>query len=434
MHPTRRSLCVHKLSKHSVCWGLAAGLAALLCSSPAQALQPLSDFFAAARKMSTDVRQAALATVQREADALVAKGQVLPSIAASGTYTFNQYEAVIAGEQGTLVVQPQNSLGGTAQLSVPLLDLAGWRRSQAARTQVQAAQLSAEATVLEVERQVAQYYYQLIGAEALRRSYEESLEVARENQAAAVAKREEGAATDLDVARAAVDVEGLNRSIADEKLLIALARRALRTMSGLAPAADIPELTDDLHDEGPLSSWEDRAAQVPSVKAARESTRAAAQQAQAARLALLPTLSAAAAEQATNAAGFVGHSPYFTATVTAAWRLDVPALGRIQGQGAAAESAAVQEEAALNRARDAVHEAWQRVVTGVAASSAARSQAASARLAAESARERYTSGAGTQLELSQAQRDQSSMEAGRIQADANLALARVLLRLAVGEH
>ena len=433
MRSPQRSSRAPILSERSVTGSLAAGLVVALCASPAQALQPLGEFFASSRKMSTDARQAALTTVQREADALVAEGQLLPSLSASGTYTFNQYEAAVAGE-GTLVIQPRHGLSGTAQLSVPLLDLAGWRRLQAARTLVEAARQSAETTALAVERQVAQSYFQLIGAEALCRSYDQSLAVARESVATAVAKREEGAATDLDVSRAEVDVEGLNLKLADERLVVALAHRALRTLSGLEPAADPPELSDDLHDEGPLQSWESRAEQVPSVKVATESALAAAQQEQADRLAFLPSVNGAATEQATNAPGFVGHSAYFTATVSASWRLDVSAFGRVKGRDAAAASARVQQQAALDRARDAVHEAWQRVASGIAASRAARSQAASARLAARSARERYAGGSGTQLELSQAQRDQSSMEAARIQADANLLLARALLRLTVGEH
>jgi outer membrane protein len=125
---------------------------------------------------------------------------------------------------------------------------------------------------------------------------------------------------------------------------------------------------------------------------------------------------------------------YFTGMVTASWRLDVAALARRKGQRAAEQVARVQEEATANRARDAVHEAWQRVDSGIMASQSARSQAAAARLAAEKARERYAAGAGTQLELIQAQRDLSSMEAARIQTDANLALDRILLRLAVGER
>jgi outer membrane protein TolC len=93
----------------------------------------------------------------------------------------------------------------------------------------------------------------------------------------------------------------------------------------------------------------------------------------------------------------------------------------------------VQEEKARTTARDAVHEAWQRVRSGIVAGKATRAQAAAAKIALDAARERYAAGSSTQLDLIQAQRDWSSSEAARIQADANLRLARIQLRLAAGE-
>jgi outer membrane protein TolC len=249
-----------------------------------------------------------------------------------------------------------------------------------------------------------------------------------------VVRRQEGTATELDVARAAVEVEGMNRNVADERLVIALARRTLKTFTGLEPSGDVPELVDDLHAESSLESWEQRAGQAPNAKLAAELAKAAEKQASAGKLSLWPTIGATATEQATNAPGFVGHSVYLTAMVTAAWHLDVPTFARNKGYEAAAESARVQQESATDRSRDAIHEAWQRVVSGIAASRAARSQASAARLAAETARTRYAGGASTQLELIQAQRDLASTEATRIMADANLGLQRVLLHLAAGER
>ena len=93
----------------------------------------------------------------------------------------------------------------------------------------------------------------------------------------------------------------------------------------------------------------------------------------------------------------------------------------------------MQEEKAWTTARDAVHEAWQRVRSGVVAGKATRAQAAAAKIALDAARERYAAGSSTQLDLIQAQRDWSSSEAARLQADANLGLARIQLRLAAGE-
>ncbi|HEY5283610.1 MAG TPA: TolC family protein [Polyangia bacterium] len=434
MRTDPKNIRAYLLSATIFCTVWASGLLVLFCPSPAHALQPLTDFFSASHKASTDARQAALVTVQREADELIATSQLLPSVAASGSYTLNQFESVISMGQGSIVIQPRHGLSGSAQLSIPLLDLASWRRKKAADRVVEAARLSQETTALEVDRQVAQYYFQLIGAEALRRSYQSSLAAAEESYSVTVAKREEGVATDLDVARATVEVEGIRRSLAEQQLSIALARRALTTLTGVVPSADVPEVADDLHGEARLGAWEERILQLPSIRGAAASTEAAHEQARAARLALLPTVAATATEQVTNAAGLVGHESYFTGMVTASWRLDLAALARRKGQGAAEQAARVQEEATANRARDAVHEAWQRVDSGIMASQSARSQAAAARLAADKARERYAAGAGTQLELIQAQRDLSSMEASRIQSDANLALDRILLRLAVGER
>jgi outer membrane protein TolC len=434
MRTDPKNIRAYLLSVTTFCTIWAGGLLVLFCPSSAHALQPLTDFFAASHKASTDARQAALVIVQREADEMIAASQLLPSVAASGSYTLNQFESVISMGQGSVVIQPRHGLSGSAQLSIPLLDLASWRRKKAADWVVEGARLSQETTALDVDRQVAQYYFQLIGAEALRRSYQSSLAAAEESRSVTAAKSEEGVATDLDVARAVVEVEGIKRSLAEQQLSIALARRALTTLTGVVPSADVPDVADDLHGEAVLGAWEERISQLPSIRGAAMSTAAAHEQTRAARLALLPTVAATATEQVTNAAGLVGHESYFTGMVTASWRLDVAALARRKGQSAAEQVARVQEEATANRARDAVHEAWQRVDSGIMASQSARSQAASARLAADKARERYAAGAGTQLELIQAQRDLSSMEAARIQTDANLALDRILLRLAVGER
>jgi outer membrane protein TolC len=434
MRTAPKNVRAYLLSTTTFCTIWASSFLLLFCPAPAHALQPLSEFFSASHQASTDARQAALVTVQREADEMIAASQLLPSVSASGSYTLNQFESVISIGQGSVVIQPRHGLSGSAQLSIPLLDLASWRRKKAADRVVEAARLSQETTAIEVDRQVAQYYFQLIGAEALRRSYQSSLAVAEESRSVTVAKRDEGVATDLEVARTTVEVEGIRRSLAEQQLSIALARRALTTLTGIVPSPDVPDVADDLHGEAVLGAWEERISQLPSVRGAAASTASAHEQASAARLALLPTVAATATEQVTNAAGLVGHEVYFTGMVTASWRLDVAALARRKGQGAAEQVARVQEEATANRARDAVHEAWQRVDSGIMASQSARSQAAAARLAADKARERYAAGAGTQLELIQAQRDLSSMEAARIQTDANLALDRILLRLAVGER
>ena len=106
--------------------------------------------------------------------------------------------------------------------------------------------------------------------------------------------------------------------------------------------------------------------------------------------------------------------------------------GTLRSQDAAADIARTREAAARQHALDQVHESWFRVHDGIAKSRAARAEAQAAGAAVSRARERYQQGAGTQLELVQAERDAFSAEVSRIQADADLSYARAGLRLDAG--
>ena len=66
-------------------------------------------------------------------------------------------------------------------------------------------------------------------------------------------------------------------------------------------------------------------------------------------------------------------------------------------------------------------------------STAARAQAEAAQKAAELALDRYRAGALTQLDVTQSQRDLFQAQTARIQADADLSLARVVLRVVAGK-
>ncbi len=426
----------HKLSVHSGMTGsrgLALVVALLVATPHARALQPLEEFVDGARSTHPDARAAALLAVQRDAEALAARGALLPSVSATGTYTLNQYEAALdAGAAGRIVVQPRHGVGGSLQLTVPLVDLAAWRTAGAADAAALASERSAEASTLGVAARVATAYYQLIGAEALQRSVAETLAAAEQNLALTREKLQHGTATELDVARATVEVEGARRNLAAQEIATVLGRRTLSSLTGMAPTGDTPDLADDLHDEPPLGDWEARAVDTPVVAAAESALRATEAQAAAARLTFLPKLTATGLEQATNAAGFAGHDVYFTGMLALSWRLDVPTFARNRAAGVAVEVARTQAQRARQDALDAVHEAWQRVRVGVASCRAARAQADAARLAARVAGERYDAGASTQLDVVQAQRDLAASAAVRIQSEADLALARVLLRLTAG--
>jgi outer membrane protein TolC len=400
------------------------GVCVLAASSPTLALQPLEAFLSGARTASTRNRQAELTATAREAEAAQAFGSALPAVSASGSLTHASYPGV----------QPSVELDAQVALKVPLVNLGIWAKTSASRATARAARAGADATGLEVERQVAQAYYQLVGAEALRRADEKSLAAARENLSSVRAKRAEGAATEVDVERAVAQLESVQQDVASAELTDTLARRSLTTLTGIVPQGAAAEPADDLHGEASLQAWEARAGlEVPSVARAAEERTSADVLVRASRFALLPSLDATATANATNATALYGGSRTFTTVgATLSWSFDLGTPPGIRSVRAQADAARAAEQLARDDARDAIHQAWQQVKTGIAKARSARAQTQAATLASDLAAERYAAGMGTQLEVIQAQRDLLTAEATRIQADADLAFARASLRLAAG--
>ncbi len=445
--PKPPSSFVDLLSIHSNKRGLCAALwlVAVGSAGPAFALQPLSDFLAGARRANVDLQVAAANIEQQEAESLTALGRALPSLTARGVYTRNQFESSLDPSSflgGTLppgtpaeslVIQPLNQLEATFQLEAPLIDIAAWRRVAAQRANERASRQRARVTLMDVQMQVARNYYQLIGATALHQSAERRLNAAQTNLELTRARWSDGVATALDVNRAEAEVERAQRSISDAQLSRALARKALLTLTGIAPRGETAAPPDDLHPEQPLEQWALRTNDAPSVTTAAAQRQSAEVSASAARFDLLPTLSAAAQERLTNAAGFVGRREYYVLNATLSWRLDLASVGAMRAAAAAANAARLQEEGARLSAWDRIHEAWHRVNDGIARSRAARAEAQASAAAVGRARERYQEGAGTQFELVQAERDAFDAEVSRIQADADLSYARVVLRLNAGQ-
>jgi outer membrane protein TolC len=269
---------------------------------------------------------------------------------------------------------------------------------------------------------------------ALRKSAERTLQAAQTNADLTRERRTGGVATALDVERAQADVERAKQNIADVELQIELANRSLRTLTSIEPSGESPVMReDDLHEEAPLTQWESIDSGIPAIDAATEQARSAYANAKAAKLSLIPLLTANFVERFTNATSFIGQPYYYTMMLNLVWRLDVPAIANIRIQSKLAEMADVRKERVRLLTHDQIHDAWQRVRTNIVKSHSARAQAKAAELAAQYANERYASGAGTQLDVIQARRDSFAAEVARIQADADLMLARALLRLNAGQ-
>jgi outer membrane protein TolC len=416
-----------------------AGASAL--SSAALATQPLDAFLERAGKESFDTREADATQRQRAAEAGEALGRLTPSFTARGIYTRNQSEVAAdlpgpAGQGGPterLVITPLNQLDAIFQLDVPIIDLANYHRYKAARYLEKAAGAQREATTIDVSRSVARAYYQYLGASALARSAEQSINAADANQKSVDIRRQAGAATELDLERASANTERSRQDFADALLGVALAGRSLETLSGLSPEQSDGTLQeDDLHMEGALQSWLDLAAKSPGTRAVGHLRDAGRQGLSASTSTFIPTLSALGREQVSNATGFAGRSTNYSIQLILAWRFDYGLMAADRAQEASIQVQEVQLERTERAIADAAFEAYHRVQAGIAKSRAARAQSHAATRAAGLAQERYSVGAATQLDVTEAQRDAFLATASQIQADSDLAFARASLRLAAG--
>jgi len=410
-------------------------LALVLFSTPALALQPLNVFVASALKRNPDALEATANLVQQEAFSDVALGRVMPGLSARGSWTKNQYVSTVSFGPGqpTVTVVPDHQWDGSATLTVPLIDLAGWQHTRAAGTAADSSSLLLDATRLQVQAQVVQDYYQLIAYLALVASSQQALDVSREGLKLAKSRYDAGVAPVLDVDRATADVELRTQQLADAGLQASLAARALESSSDVTPdtSAVVP-LTDDLHAEAPLEAFEEGLDHLPAVASAVEATRASEQQAYAQRFVALPTVAGSVSERGTSAPGFVGHNWTWQALVGFTWALDLTTFASIRGQDAAVDANRARERRARLASRDNIHRFWQTVASDIARGRSARAGLAAATHAEQQARDRYRAGTVTQLDLLQAQRDAFLADVTRIDADADLVNARAQLRIAAG--
>jgi outer membrane protein TolC len=408
--------------------------AALLAASPATAMQPLDVFIKAARERNPEAQQASANLAQQSAQALVALGRQLPGVSAEASYLRNQYHVVLdIPGVNPLEIQPLNVWSGNVALRVPLVDLASFRHIAAANTNAESFAHGLESTRLAVEGQTVQDYFQLLANIALVATAHNYLEVSRENLRLSEAKTRAGTATRLDVDRAVADVEQQVQQLAEAQLQVALVARNLETTTSITPdISSAQELTDDLHPEPDLAVLYANLRNVPSVAAAVFATRAAEQQADAEKLALLPSFAGTFTEFGTNAPGFQPSRWTWQAAITATWSFDLTNIGNIRSSDAAADATRAQELRVRLNAGDAIHRYWRTVAADIAQSRSARAQRDAAVHAADQARVQYRAGTATQLDLLQAQRDAFRAEVTRIQDDANLLNARAQLRLSTG--
>jgi outer membrane protein TolC len=425
---------------------MAAALPLVTLAPEARALQPLDEFAAAAKGRNFDNREAQATAEQRRQEARVAWARIGPSVVAKGSYTRNEYPAIVSFPQCpatgpcplppptiTATITAVDQLNASFTLNLPIVDVGAWHRVGGATATAEAARIRTEATGLDVEKAVVRGYYQVVAYEATLAAAVQALETAKTNQTIVATRREGGAASELDTERARAEVERARQVVATAEQARAVGRRTLETLTGLTPSEGSVPLPDDgLGSEPDLASLEPAVTGLPTVRAAAKETRAADKAASAAWAALAPTVSANAVEQLTNATGFTGKVGYWTATVAATWTIDPANYFTAKAQSSARTVAEVREKRVEQQAKDDLHTAWQEVRADVARARAAKAESEASARAARLARERYQAGAATQLDVQQADRDAFNSEVARIGAQADLAYARAAVRLDSG--
>lgn len=412
--------------------GIVTALLAL--SGTASALQPLDTFISGARKQSFSAREQEVSVRQRSAEEDVAYGRLLPSFTARGTYAYNQYEAkvTVPGTASSIVIMPHHQLDAIFQLDVPIIDFASRARLQQAELMTEITKLQTELIGLELDKAVARLYASFIGASALVQAAEQTIESAERNLEFVETRVSLGAATELDKARARANLERSKQDRAEAELARTLYARQLATLSGIEPEVVTEYPADRLDPEVPLGQWLG-VKDTPTDRVAVKLAEAADVGKKAASYALLPTLSGVAQERLTNATGFAGRASIYTLQAVLSWRLDYSTYKAPEVQNAAIDLQRVRNERTRRELEDQIFDAFQRVQSGIAKSQAARAQVEAAEQAASLASERYQAGAATQLDVTQGQRDAFLANATRIQADADLAYARAMLRINAGQ-
>lgn len=399
--------------------------------------QPLTAFLESAQTRNVDARIAHEAAGSARASFDQQWGVLLPSLSANGGYTRNQYAATVdiptgATSTQTITIIPRDQLEATLKAEVPLIDVSKWLKVGAAAESSSAAESKEQLTREQVRRQVVTAYFSWAGARGVLDSARKSLAVAKAQVEQQSARKEAGVATELELVRAAAEVERNTQVVADAEALLANSRRSLRTVSGLEPGEDAALPVDDLHPEPPLAELEGRAGELPAIASAEHDATAASRSWTAAAATLAPTLNAQFTQRFTNATGFQNQAAVWNAGVTFSWRAD---LGSVQGlriASASEQTARLNAEKARLAAVDQIHSDWQRVRAAITKVRASRAQIESTRRAQALAKERNAAGVATQLDVIQADRDLFSAEMNDISARLDLATARASLRLSAG--
>lgn len=392
-------------------------------------LPPLTEHVAGAHNTASAV------TVARAQESVVSwtvherVGALLPTLTVRAGAQINDPVVEVSLPDDKAVITPRNQLDGSVRVELPILAVGRWLDIASSQQQSKAQRLRTQELLLDVERQTARAYFGLLAAHAV------AAAAARNASAAATQLVETerlvaaGNATAVDQQRDKNTRAQKEAIHADAIVRLASAQRALAVLSGLDTTGDPLVQDASTDDEAPVDA--PSMTRIFAVEAAAADEALATWQARSSLAQLLPTVDAVAEARLTNAAGF-GRADSYVFGAAATWRLGVGAAATAMRFDSSAALARAQSEQARQNAEQALADSIGDAESLRQAHIAARADVDFRQARLAQARAQQAVGVGVALDVTLASQEAFVAEVALIEADANLKLARVLVRLAAG--
>ncbi|ABC82739.1 TolC family protein [Anaeromyxobacter dehalogenans] len=404
--------------------------------APARRVITLEEAVRTARAHQPQLRSARAATDAALARADQARAPLLPQL--TGSAGLGRTTDNFAGKPGGASWSTSGTFDARAVLSQTLLDLGQLARWRAAGASADAQRASERATELDVVAGAQSAFFVARAAHALVRVARETLDNQEAHLRQVEAFVQVGTRPAIDLAQARAD-----RATAQVQLVRAgnsyeNARALLAQAIGLEWPADIEPSDEAIPpvpgEDGPLAPLVAEASRArPELASLEAQRRAGALSLDAARAEWLPTLSA---QTGVSDAGTRPDADglNWSATLNLGWNLLEGGGSLARAREARANLAGVdaQETALRTQITVDVDAARQGVQTARAASAAADEALVNARERLRLAEGRYQAGAGSIIELGDAQVAATSAGAQVVQAEYDLAAARARLLRALG--
>lgn len=414
-----------------------AALTTLVALEAPAAAQTLDVFLDAARRHAPALSAARFQVEGAREERGETLSSLAPSMTLNGRYIRNQFAAEIdvpvapGAPPDRLTIIPFNQWQVDLTVRVPLIDVPAWLRIRAQATAVRAAEHQQEATEEDVALAVVRTWAAVAGARAVASATGRAVEASRELVRVSQVRVEQGASTEIDLARAQAELAERQRMFAQASAAASVQAITLQLLTGLEPGAiALPPQAEAK--EAPLGEWVQRASTLPQVAATRTQAEAMRAQATAAKAQLLPRLEARGVQTFTNATGFADAPTYWQAMLLASVPLEPRSAATARRLNVEAERLYALTESALNDAVQAISEAWYAVQRLTAQLSSSREQLRAARTAERLIEARYLAGAASSLEVREARRESILAESTLLQYESEYFAARAALRLTAG--